>query len=59
MKTKEINELLDLVGEYKDFMMAPGNDPFGRQNAYWAAGLEYFLQWMLSKKNRRTREEKR
>jgi len=46
----DVEELILKVSEYKKLMMSPGFDPFGKENAYWAAGMEYFLKWLKHNK---------
>ena len=53
MKKTDIKKLIKLLEEYKAEMLK--NDPFGYQtfgyqNAVWASGYEYFLEWLSRKK---------
>lgn len=47
MDKKEINSLIKKVEEYKVWHKdGKSKDPFSIENAYWAAGFEYFLIWL-------------
>lgn len=53
MTDKEIKKLIKQVKEYKEYCISDKNNPFGYQDAYWAAGFENFLNWLSIKSDDR------
>jgi hypothetical protein len=51
MTKKEVRELKKKVNEYLAWHRdGESRDPFAYQNAAWAAGFVYFLEWLESNK---------